>query len=90
MTPDLAYAALGLVSGFLVGLAHFASLRRLTALYLEGRAPKQAVALQLLRLALVALVLFGLVQLGALPLLAGALGLVLGREVVVRRARRES
>ncbi len=39
-------------------------------------------------LAVMVAVLFGLVTLGAMPLLAGALGIVAGRVIVMRRTRR--
>lgn len=82
--------ALGLLLGLATGLVHFATLRRVTALYLAGTAPARALGLQLARLALVALVLAGLARLGAGALLAGALGLMLAREAVLRRARKEA
>ncbi|MCA0942029.1 ATP synthase subunit I [Salipiger pacificus] len=81
-------AALALCLGFALGWAHFASLRRVTGLYLDGGPPWRALALQLGRLGLLAAGLLGLALLGTLPLLAGTLGLLLARQVVLRRARR--
>jgi F1F0 ATPase subunit 2 len=88
--PPLAGAAIGLAVGLALGLAHFASLRRVTALYLDGGSPARAVALQLLRLALLAGLMLLLARLGAAPLIAGALGTILAREVILRRARKEA
>jgi hypothetical protein len=56
--------------------------------YLAGRAMR-AVAVQILRLAVMGGVLFALVRLGALPLLAGALGIAAARVIVLRRKREE-
>lgn len=84
----LAGAALGLVLGLALGLIHFASLRRVTTLYLSGGSPARAIALQLGRLALLGLGFAGLAWLGALPLLAGAVGVLIAREVILRRVKR--
>ncbi|NDW00133.1 ATP synthase subunit I [Salipiger sp. PrR002] len=88
--PDTPYAlaALALCLGFALGWAHFASLRRVTDLYLESGPAWRALALQLGRLAVLAGVLVGLALLGALPLLAGTLGLLLARQMVLRRSRK--
>ena len=86
MTATLALTALGLVLGFAAGLVHFASLRRVTELYLGGGSPARAVALQLVRFAGLGAVLALLAWLGAAPLIAGALGLTLARGVLLRRA----
>ncbi len=88
-TPLLA-AALALVLGFGVGVVHFASLRRVTALYLEGGPLARTIALQLGRLVLLGGLLVGLAMAGALPLLAGALGVLLARQAVLRRVRRQN
>ncbi|SDH70107.1 ATP synthase subunit I [Alloyangia pacifica] len=91
MTPLLApypLAVLALCFGFALGLLHFASLRRVTGLYIDGGPPWRALALQLGRLALLAGVLVGLALLGALPLLAGTLGLLLARQLVLRQVRK--
>ncbi|MGI3166069.1 ATP synthase subunit I [Pseudooceanicola sp. 200-1SW] len=85
-----ATALLAALLGLGLGVVHFASLRRVTDLYLgPGRAPARALALQLARLALLVAVFVLLAGLGAYPLLAGAAGLVLGRALVLRRARAE-
>lgn len=77
---------LGLCAGLLLGIGHFASLRWNADLLMQGRAARAAI-LMLGRFALLGLVLFGLALLGALPLLAGALGVILGRMIVLRRGR---
>lgn len=75
----------GLGVGAVLGLAHFASLAWNTRLYARGGAAL-GLAVQLARLALVVAVLYGLVRLGAGALLAGALGFLAARHVVMRRA----
>jgi hypothetical protein len=79
------HVALGLAAGVLLGFVHFATLRRITWLYLGGNLPL-ALGLQMLRLALVGLVLLTLAYLGAGALLAGALGLLAVRHLFLRRA----
>ncbi|WP_118138650.1 ATP synthase subunit I [Oceanicella sp. SM1341] len=76
----------GLLAGFLLGLVHFGGLRHNTRLYMQGRAGA-GIALQLGRLALVAAGFTGLALLGPVPLLAGTLGLLAARRVVLRRTR---
>ncbi|WP_071673989.1 N-ATPase subunit AtpR [Nioella nitratireducens] len=84
MTLPLVPALLGLVLGLFAGLVHFASLKRVTALYLDGRSTGLAIGLQLGRLVLLTGVLVVLALQGALPLLAGALGVVAARVIVLR------
>ncbi|WP_138466582.1 ATP synthase subunit I [Poseidonocella sp. HB161398] len=81
--PALALPAL--CAGIVLGLAHFALLHRVAALYLGGGSVLRALALQAARLAMLAAFLALLAQAGALPLLAGTLGLLLGRRTVLRR-----
>jgi len=81
-------AVLALLAGLVLGYVHFGALRRLSADYLSGRA-RRALGLQLARLGVMAAALFGLAKWGALPLLAGALGILLARAVVLRRAGAE-
>ena len=87
--PLPAAVLLGLAAGFALGLFHFASLRRVTALYLAGRGGR-ALALQLGRLGALAGGLALLALAGAVPLLSGAAGVLAGRAVVLARARREA
>ncbi|KFE36291.1 ATP synthase subunit I [Thioclava atlantica] len=84
MTSPVLLFALALVLGFILGLFHFGSLKRVSDLYLGGRGVGLAIALQLARLALLVVVMVWLAREGALPLLAAALGLILARVVVLR------
>ncbi len=81
-------AAIGLLLGLLGGGAQFALLRWNTDLYLRGGAFGRAIGLQVLRLGLLGVVLTALAWHGAVPLLAGALGVQLARGLVLYRARR--
>lgn len=90
MTQTIALALLGFALGIALGLAHFASLRRVTAMYLSGGSPSRAVLLQLARLSLLGGMLLLFAQFGAAPLLASALGVLIAREIVLRRARKEA
>lgn len=82
-------ALLGFCLGALLGLVHFASLHRVAALYSSGGPMGRALALQLGRFVLLVAGLSGLAFLGAVPLLSGALGLLVARGVILRRARAE-
>lgn len=80
--PGLAgFLAIGLVAGAL----HVALLRRNAAMYLRPGGIAPALALQMLRLGLLAAVLVLLARQGAPALLAGALGVVVARWIVVQR-----
>ena len=85
-----ALAAIALTVGILLGLAHFATLRKVTDLFLSGQHRARALGLQLARMGLAVAVFSGLALLGALPLLCGALGFLVGRAVVLRRAREKA
>ncbi len=82
----VAAAVAGFAIGAAAGAAYFLGLRFNTALYLAGR-PGPALALQAARLLLLGVVLAGVALCGALPLLAAALGLLIARQAIVRRAR---
>ena len=82
--------AAGLIVGLVGGTAHFVLLRWNTDLYLRPRGLGRAIALQGLRLALLAAVLVLLARQGALPLLLGALGVLAARWIVLRRVRGEA
>lgn len=86
--PVSVLAPAGLTAGFLLGLAHFRTLAKVTDLYLSGGSPARAIGFQLARFALLGGVLFALAMGGALPLLAGALGLVVARNVVLKQRRK--
>jgi len=77
-------AAIGLTAGLLAGLIHFSSLWWNTRLLVSRHAGK-ALVLQLARLALAAGTLAALTWLGAVALLAGALGFLLARQLLLRR-----
>ena len=80
-------SAIGLVIGLLLGLVHFATLKRVAALYTSGGGIGKALALQLARFALLAFVMIGVAQLGPMPLIAAAAGMLAGRWVILRRNR---
>lgn len=74
--------------GVMLGLAYFHLLRRSVERLAEGRGRAEAAVLALARLAAAVLVLWWLASLGAMPLLAGALGFLLARSLALRSARR--
>jgi F1F0 ATPase subunit 2 len=74
----------GLIVGFMVGVAYFASLWWNTQLFAAGSLGK-AIALQLGRIAVAVAVLIFLARLSLVTLLFGALGLLLARPFVLRR-----
>ena len=76
----------GLLAGLLVGVVHFASLAFNLRLFTAGRV-LPALALQLLRVGLSVALLAALIRLGLAALLAGAGGLLLVRQLFIRRAR---
>lgn len=83
MTVALTLAAA--VAGFGAGWLHFSTLSRVADLFVAGR--MSALWLQLARLALLAGFLV-LCALGGAPVLAGgAVGVLAGRALVLRRAR---
>lgn len=89
MTGLFAHIALGLGVGLALGFFQFATLKHVVRLYLAGGSPLRAAALHLGRLALVAGLLVGLALIGAAALVAGAFGLILSREIVLRPVRKE-
>jgi F1F0 ATPase subunit 2 len=80
--------AAAFLAGLVLGLFHFRTLHRVSEDYLDGHASR-AIALQLLRLAVLAGALVGLALLGAGFLLAGTLGVLIARFVVMRRVERD-
>lgn len=76
--------ALGATVGFCLGMIHFGSLWWNVRAWIGGGVVRAAIA-QILRFALVAVVLFGLAKLGATALPCGALGLLAARALVLRR-----
>lgn len=75
------------VLGLALGWAYFALLRWNTALYLRGRHRGLALALQLLRFAVLALVLWQLARVSAWALLAAFAGFLIARVLALRGAR---
>lgn len=80
---------LGLAAGMLMGFFHFGSLWWNARLY-AGGGWAQALGLQLLRICLLIVVLGALAWLGASFLLAGALGLLLARGLILRFLGRQA
>lgn len=79
---DIGFLALG----FGAGLLHFHLLRWNTRLFVAVGAP-WAIGAQVLRLAALALVLLVIASHGAAALLFAAFGVMLARQLVLRRAR---
>ncbi len=75
---------IGLAAGGVLGVLHFGSLLWVARRFAEGGAAV-ALAVQLARFAVLGGVLYGLSKIGAPALLAGAVGLLVARYVVVRR-----
>jgi hypothetical protein len=82
-----AFAAGGVALGF----AYFASLRLVTRLYVEtdadGHGRWRGIALHVARIVVLVAALVGAAKFGALPLLAAAGGILIGRAVVLARVR---
>jgi len=76
----------GVLAGVMLGAAYFGALGWTVRCFAAGFA-LQAILLQIGRMALMATALAGLAQLGAGPLIAGLLGLLLARQGVLRRPR---
>ena len=89
MTSGVSILAAG--PGFLVGLmagaCHFASLYWNARLFAAGRAGA-ALALQAIRIMLIAVLFYALAHLGAFALIAALAGLVLTRAIVIHRMER--
>lgn len=87
MTPPLTElpfaAAVGLLDGGLVGLFHFTGLRYSVRLLASGRTAL-ALASQLLRVAISALLLAALLRFGLVALLAGFVGFLVARQALLR------
>lgn len=84
--PLIAQIATGLCIGFLAGALHFASLHWNVRLIVAG-SPGGTLALQLLRMAGVAVLFVALAKLGPCALLCGAAGLLLARFAILQRVR---
>jgi len=88
MPPLAARLVLGAAAGFAAGVVFFATLEPVSRLLLRTRGAALAVPLQLARMLGLALVLAGIARLGPGGLLAAAGGILVGRTLVLRRARR--
>lgn len=75
--------AAGCITGGAVGLAYFASLLANVRWYARD-AISIAIIVHLVRFATIALVLFGLAQIGYIALLSGLAGIMLARRVMIR------
>ena len=83
--PLIIQGTLALLAGMVAGFIHFRSLWWNTRM-LSGSGPiLPAVAVQLGRFALLAAVLTVLTMFGAVPLLTGALGIMISRQLVMKR-----
>ncbi len=78
---------LAVVAGLMLGLFHFASLRWLTRHYLLASLPFVMAAWALRIMVLIAAFVL-LARWGGGPLLAGAIGLLIGRWWIMRRVRK--
>ncbi|MBV8106857.1 MAG: hypothetical protein JO223_19945 [Hyphomicrobiales bacterium] len=84
-TSNLAVSvAIGFVAGLAVGGLHFASLSWNAQLFVAGSVGK-AIALQVARVALAALILILLVRLNRIAALSGAFGFLAARAVALSR-----
>ncbi|MCW2305909.1 ATP synthase subunit I [Rhodobium gokarnense] len=83
--PLLLHFALGLAAGFAVGLLHFRLLWWNTQMLLGSGSAVAAIAVVVLRFAVLIGAFVLLAQFGALALLAGAVGVLAARQVAVRR-----
>lgn len=81
----IAQSGLGLLVGLVVGAVHFGSLWWNTQIFARSGSLVMAFTIQFGRFGLLAAVFVLLSRLGALPLLAGALGLLVARQAVIKR-----
>lgn len=85
LTSNVAVTAtMGLVAGLVLGVLHFASLSWNAQLFVSGSFGV-AIALQAARVALAALVLILLFRVGLFAALAGSLGFLVARAVLIWR-----
>lgn len=78
-------SGLGLILGALAGTVHFGSLWWNARLFAAPGSMAKAFVIQIGRFAVLVAVFALLSRLGALPLLSGALGLLIARQVVMKR-----
>jgi len=77
-----------LLGGTVLGYLHFATLHKVSMDYLGGH-PVRGVLIQVARMAVMVIVLVVLARLGAPFLLGAAVGILVGRFMVMHRAGRE-
>lgn len=87
--PMLPGALLSFAAGLLIGGFHFTSLRWTTEYYASGRI-RMAIGLHAIRLLITIAFLFGLARMGASFLIAGTLGVLVSRAIVVRQWKRKT
>jgi hypothetical protein len=75
------------VGGIALGVAYFASLRRVAEIYAQGHVRWRGVVLHLARIVFLVGALIGAATFGALPLLAAAGGILIGRVIVMAREK---
>lgn len=88
MIVALFHAALSFGLGLGFGYVHFMSLKQVTRLLLDTGPVWWVIAIQLARLAALAALMVMLAILDSGALIAGALGVLLAREMVLRRVRK--
>jgi F1F0 ATPase subunit 2 len=72
------------LAGLIVGAVHYGGLWWNVRLFAAGGSVLKALAVQVVRLALIAAALIALVSFGAMPLLVATLGVISARIVAVR------
>ncbi|MEY8880830.1 ATP synthase subunit I [Donghicola sp. XS_ASV15] len=84
MTELVLSIVFGGLAGVLLGMVHFYSLGRVVEMLVHGPAGL-GLLLQLFRFAVLGAGLYGIAQLGPLPLICAAAGVVLARSLVLRQ-----
>ena len=73
--------------GIALGVAYFASLRRVAEIYAQGQVRWRGIVLHVARIVVLVGALIGAATFGALPLLAAAGGILIGRIIVMAREK---
>ena len=82
--------ALGLVAGVILGFVHFGSLWWNTRLFTEGSSMFRVLIVQAGRFAVLATAFFILAEFGTASLIAGMAGLLVSRQIILRRFKAKS
>jgi len=85
--PDVGVAGIGLALGLIGGVAYVAGLKANVRAYLGDGRVVLAIALHLLRLAIVGACFMAFAQAGLDGLLSALVGFVLGRSAMIRRIK---